>query len=122
MAGLLTDRKLMNITTPGDYSDGPDANGLKIRVVKVGDGDDLSQRWIQRVYIKDSEGKTLRTRDLGHGVYPQVSLDEAHEVAEAYQKLADRGLDPRPLEDKKEEETRIPTFTELAEDASRAGV
>ena len=116
MAGLLTDRKLMNITTPGDYSDGPDANGLKIRVVKVGDGDDLSQRWIQRVYIKDSEGKTLRTRDLGHGVYPQVSLDEAHEVAEAYQKLADRGLDPRPLEDKKEEETRIPTFTELAEE------
>ena len=118
MAGLLTDRKLMNISETGDYSDGPDANGLKIRAVKVGDEDDLSLRWIQRVYIKDSKGKTIRTRDLGHGVYPQVSLGEAHKVAEAYQKLADQGLDPRPLEDKKEEEeTRISsTFTELAEE------
>ena len=116
MAGLLTDRKLMNISETGDYSDGPDANGLKIRAVKVGDEDDLSLRWIQRVYIKDSKGKTIRTRDLGHGVYPQVSLREAHKVAEAYQKLADQGLDPRPLEDKKEEATRAYTFTELAEE------
>ena len=121
MAGLLTDRKLMNISETGDYSDGPDANGLKIRAVKVGDGDELTMRWVQRVYIKDSEDKTIRTRDLGHGVYPQVSLKEAHEVAEAYQKLADQGLDPRPLEDKKEEETRIPTFTELAGDVLEEG-
>ena len=118
MGGELTDRKLLNITEPGDYSDGDDANGLKAKAGRLSNGD-LSIRWVGRVYIKDpKKGKTVRTRDLGLGVYPKVSLAEAREKAEANQLLGDRGIDPRSENKKKgvdhNVEGGMPTFDEVA--------
>ena len=116
MGGYLTDRKLMNITEPGDYTDGPDAKGLKARARRLSN-DDLSIRWVQRVYIKDPDAKdpdtakTIRSKDVGLGVYPKVSLTEARRIADANQALGDQGIDPRS---KKVDKARIPTFDEMA--------
>lgn len=110
----LKDLFVKNIKVPGDYSDGPNSNGLKLRVRPVGD-DEVSKSWIQRVYIKNPKtGKTVRTRDLALGNYPGMSLAEARVAAEENQATADQGIDPRPPEVAEDEDANTITFTGLA--------
>ena len=92
---------------PGFYCDG---NGLNLRVDPSG-----ARRWIQRLVI---QGKS---RTLGLGGYPLVSLVEAREKAFANRKLARGGGDPLA---EKREARDVPTFEEAAElviEQKRAG-
>ena len=115
----LTPFKLRSVTEPGPISDGRNSNGLKNYARRSSKTGKLIQSWEQRVYIKDPEtGKTVTERKLGHGVWPDVKLVDARTIAESYQKLADQGIDPRPVKDAKAEEdkTRTPTFTKMAQE------
>lgn len=90
----LTDRKLKNIRQPGIYSDGPGANGLRAIARLLVDGA-LSIMWAQRVYVRDPKTrKTIRRAEVRLGLYPEVSLQQAREIAWVTQKRADRGIDP----------------------------
>ena len=92
---------------PGFYCDG---HGLNLQVDPSG-----ARRWIQRVVI---HGKS---RTLGLGGYPLVSLVEAREKAFANRKLARAGGDPLAY---KREACSVPTFEEAAElvlEQKRAG-
>ena len=114
----LTVFQLKSVTEPGPISDGRNSNGLKNYARRSPKTGELIQYWEQRVYIKDPEtGKTARERKFGHGVWPDVSLDEARTIAKSYQELADQGIDPRPVKDAnaREDKTRTLTFTEMAQ-------
>ena len=115
----LTPFKLRSVTEPGPISDGRNSNGLKNYARRSSKTGKLIQCWEQRVYIKDPEtGKTVTERKFSHGVWPDVKLVDARTIAESYQKLADQGIDPRPVKDAKAEEdkTRTPTFTKMAQE------
>ena len=92
----LTEKFLRTVTTPGKYSDG---NGLFIQVFESG-----AKCWQQRYTIQG------RTRTLGLGGYPIVSLKKAR--VRAYRNLVfvSEGKDPY-LEKRRKDE---PTFAEAA--------
>ena len=75
----LTARWVKRATKPGAYSDG---YGLTLKIDARG-----NKRWIQRVTIRKKQ------RNLGLGSYPEVSLEEAREMALANWRAAKEGRD-----------------------------
>ncbi len=80
MDGKLTDAMVHGVG-PGKYYDG--INGLYLRVVASG-----ARHWLQRVAIRG------KTRELGLGGYPVVTLREARIRALANRRIARAGGDP----------------------------
>ena len=76
----LTSGWVKRATKPGAYSDG---YGLTLRIDARG-----NKRWVQRLTIR------RRQRNLGLGSYPEVSLEEAREMALANWRAAREGRDP----------------------------
>ena len=121
---LLENLQIMNLTEPGDYTDGPDSNGLFVRVRKRKNGD-LVHKWHQNIYIKDPDGKKAtgkRTISL-RANFPDLSLKEARKLAKTNKKRADQGIDPTDVEiedEEPEEQDGPPTFREVAEEVYEA--
>lgn len=98
--GKLTARQ---VTTagPGKHEDGA---GLRLVVSRTG-----SKKWILRFTI---DGKR---REMGLGGFPDVSLDEARDLAAAHRKQVKAGIDPIEARTKAQAETEpMPTFTTCA--------
>jgi integrase len=93
------------LKTPGRYGDG---RGLHLYVK------DAERRvWVLRYMVRG------RSRDMGLGRFPEVSLAEAREKAEAARKLLRAGTDPldaREAEKAKLSADRDQTFRRAAED------
>ena len=79
--GKLTDTIVHGIVGPGKFYDG--TNGLYLRVAATG-----ARQWVQRIAIRG------KTRELGLGGYPVVTLREARVQALANRRLARAGGDP----------------------------
>ena len=90
----LTDRFVRTVTRPGKYSDG---NGLFLQVYETG-----AKCWQQRYMING------RTRTLGLGGYPTVSLKKARKKSFKNLVLVSDGIDPFLEKHKK----KAPTFAE----------
>ena len=88
----LTDSFVRSVKNPGKYSD---QHGLILRVSASG-----AKQWIWRGRIG------ARTRDLGLGGYPYVTLGEARSTALEYRAVARQGGDPSV------KRTEVPTFRE----------
>ena len=84
---------------PGVYFDG---DGLILRVTK-----NSSKSWILRTLIQQ------KRCDMGLGGFPGVSLAEAREAAVRYRAIARNG--GNPIEERKKERVRAPSFREAAE-------
>ena len=78
---LLTAHKVRSVSAPGNYCDG---GGLRLIVT-----DRRTKRWELWISIK------RRKRQLGLGVYPQVSLKEARDKADEIRRAARDGIDLR---------------------------
>ena len=98
--GALTARFVATVTQPGRYRDGPGGHGLGLLVTPTG-----ARCWFQRIVI---HGKS---RDLGLGGYPLVTLAEARNKAFENRKLARAGGDPLALKRRAD----VPTFAVAAE-------
>jgi integrase len=89
---------------PGTHTDG---EGLYLVVSKTG-----SRSWLLRYQLRG------KRRDMGLGVFPQVTLAEARDKAAAARKLAAQGVDPiedrRAKEAAKAAERVAPFFGEYA--------
>ena len=92
----LSARLVDTAAIPGRYGDG---HGLYLYVKPSG-----SKSWVQRLAIHG------RTRDLGLGGYPMVSLAEARHAAFDNRKLARAGGDPLALKRRAD----VPTFETAA--------
>jgi integrase len=111
----LTDIRVRKIAGPGRYGDG---GGLYLQV-----GAALSKSWIYRFMLRG------RSRDMGLGSYPEVSLAEARELAQDCRRLQRAGLDPIEEREKKiykphQGQAKAITFSECANafiKAHRAG-
>jgi integrase len=80
--GLLTAIKVQSLRQPGYYSDG---GNLYFRLADSG-----SRGWIFR-FVSPTRGKT---RDMGLGSYPDVSLAKARELATECRQKVKNGVDP----------------------------
>ena len=76
----LTPKWVRQAKEPGSYTDG---YGLTLRIDARG-----NKRWFQRLTYRGKQ------RNLGLGSYPEISLDEARELALANWRSAKAGLDP----------------------------
>jgi len=94
---LLSPRKVQT-TGPGKYEDG---GGLRLVVSKGG-----AKKWVLRFTIN------RKRREMGLGSFPDVSLADARDKASDARKLANQGIDP--IEAKKVEEDKVPSFTTCA--------
>ncbi|MET0006053.1 MAG: integrase arm-type DNA-binding domain-containing protein [Candidatus Thiodiazotropha sp.] len=83
---------------PGKYEDG---GGLRLVVSKSG-----AKKWVLRLTING------KRREMGLGSSPDVGLGEAREDASKYRKQAKKGIDP--IEERRKEQVKIPTFTTCA--------
>ena len=114
---------LENCTTPGRYSDGRGSGGLVAVAEKLKDGS-LSMRWTQRVTVKNGP-----VRNMGLGKFPEVSLKEARDEADARYQMAREGIDPLAPDDEapgddEAPDDEMPIFSEFAEsvfEKDRAG-
>ena len=88
------------VSRPGRYGDGRGGYGLSL-LVKPTSTDRLSKTWAQRLRIN---GKPV---NLGLGVYPLVTLQEARERALVNRRIVVQGGDPRG--------GGVPTFEQAAE-------
>jgi integrase len=77
--GKLTARKCKS-AAPGKYTDG---DGLRLHVYASG-----ARTWVYRYMLRG------RSREMGLGGYPEVSLAEARESAAHYRKILKSGVDP----------------------------
>jgi integrase len=101
----LTARAVYAESRPGKYSDG---GGLYLRI----DNDEVSnrKRWIFRFLSRD------RTREMGLGGYPEVSLANARKARDAAEKLVQSGQDPiAAREDGRRAHIGKPTFGQVAD-------
>src|SRR5271166_5437222 len=101
----LTARTVSTLAERGKYSDG---GGLYLRI----DGDDGSvrRRWIFRFVWR------ARTREMGLGGYPEVSLADARKARDAAEKLVQAGQDPiGAREDARRAQIGKPTFGQMAD-------
>src|SRR5271166_1850353 len=101
----LTARTVSTLAERGKYSDG---GGLYLRI----DGDDGSvrRRWIFRFVWR------ARTREMGLGGYPEVSLADARKAGDAAEKLVQAGQDPiGAREDARRAQIGKPTFGQMAD-------
>jgi len=78
--GKLSAVEVKMLKDPGYYSDG---GCLYFRVAKTG-----ARGWIFRFT------STRRTRDMGLGSYPEISLASARDLAEKFRKVVQQGIDP----------------------------
>ena len=83
---------------PGKYEDG---GGLRL-VVSPSE----ARKWVFRFTING------RRREMGLGSFPDVSLAEAREKAAKCRKLVKEGVDP--IEVRRKEQVKVPTFTSCA--------
>ncbi len=95
--------EVRNATKPGLYNDG---KGLHLQITPSG-----SKSWIYRYSFKG------KTRDMGLGAYPGVSLTEAREEHRKHKKvLKDQKRDPKEVRDaQRREEDRELVAQRLAE-------
>src|ERR1700683_3290539 len=77
--GKLSAVEVKMLKDPGYYSDG---GCLYFRVAKTG-----ARGWIFRFT------STRRTRDMGLGSYPEISLASARDLAEKFRKVVQQGID-----------------------------
>ncbi len=102
----LNAKQAQNLKDAGRHSDG---DGLYLYISKTG-----SKSWVYRYSINK------RTRDMGLGAYPDLSLSEARQEHEKWSKLAKRKIDPinerealqRAYEDKRSFEDLAMEFIE----------
>jgi len=98
--GKLTARQTATVA-PGKYGDGA---GLRLVVSKSG-----SRRWVFRFMLNG------RSREMGLGGYPDVSLAEARDKAAEHRKKVKAGLDPIEARTEAQAETeKTLTFTSCA--------
>ena len=90
----LTATKAKSIREPGRYGDG---RGLYLTVSPGG-----SKAWMLRIAIDG------RRRDVGLGVYPDISLAKARQLAEAHRVAVAEGRDPLA----ERHRAKMPTFRE----------
>ena len=101
----LTARGVAALAQPGKYSDG---GSLYLRV----DGADnsLRRRWIFRFVLRE------RTREMGLGGYPEVSLADARKARDVAKKLVQAGQDPIGARvDARRAQIGKPTFGQMAD-------
>jgi hypothetical protein len=84
MSKALTDVGLKAMKTPGRYSDGK-VTGLKVQVTLGRDGEP-KRSFFYRYSFKG------RSRDMGLGAYPAVSLSEARDKASKAEQQCKIGL------------------------------
>jgi integrase len=94
----LTARKVAT-AGPGKYGDG---GGLQLAVAPTG-----AKKWVLRYMMAG------KSRELGLGSFPEISLAAAREKALAGRKLARSGVDPIA---ERRKDRGIPTFGELADE------
>ena len=78
---------LKNLKRPGRYGDGRGGRGLSLLVKPTANGK-LSKTWSQRLNING------RKRQIGIGVFPEISLADAREKAFQNRRIAMAGKDP----------------------------
>lgn len=93
--------RFVETARPGKYGDAS-AKGLQLVVAPTG-----ARRWVLRFM---SQGKS---REMGLGAFPEVSLADAREKALAARKLVKNGVDP--IADRQRDQG-LPTFGELADE------
>jgi integrase len=101
----LTARAVATLSKPGKHSDG---GGLYLRI----DNDDVSirRRWIFRFVSRD------RTREMGLGGYPEVSLADARKARDVAEKVVQSGQDPiAARDDERRAQIGKPTFGQMAD-------
>ena len=101
----LTTRWVKQVTKPGEYGDG---YGLALRIDARG-----NKRWIQRLSI---DGKQ---RNMGLGIWPEVTLDDARAQALTHWQAAKQGRNP--IEEKRiaQGSASMPDLTTFADAARR---
>jgi integrase len=101
----LTARTVASLSNPGKYSDG---GGLYLRI--DGDVGPTRRRWIMRfVWLS-------RTREMGLGGYPMVSLADARKARDAAERLVQAGQDPiTAREEAQRAQLAKPTFGQIAD-------
>ena len=87
----LTDQFLKNVAEPGTYSDGPGRYGLNCFIDWLASGD--LQKYFRHKLTFD--GNRI---DVGIGAYPEISLQNARDIAHENWKKARAGIDPRKKE------------------------
>ena len=97
---LLTAHKVRSICKPGVFNDGA---GLRL-IVKETKCRGLTKRWEIWIPING------KRRELGLGVYPEVSLNDARDEADKIRRAARRGIDLR--EQRLKERAQACTFRE----------
>ena len=101
----LTARGVAALSKPGKHSDG---GGLYLRIDS--DGSLVRRRWIFRFVFRD------RTREMGLGGYPEVSLGDARKARDAAEKVVQSGQDPiAARDDAHRAQIAKPTFGEIAD-------
>jgi integrase len=101
----LTARAVATLSEPGKHSDG---GGLYLRI--GGDGGSVRRRWIFRFVWRD------RTREMGLGGYPEVSLADARKARDVAEKFVQAGQDPiTAREDARRAQIGKPTFGQMAD-------
>ncbi len=98
----LSARFIRNVKTPGEYGDGYGSCGLRLRVSHT-KRSGLTKRYVQRILWRGKKS------NLGLGVYPEVSLSEARDVARQNRALLRRGIHPR-----RQDKATIPTFADAS--------
>jgi integrase len=101
----LTARTVASLSKPGKYSDG---GGLYLRI--DGEGAPARRRWIMRFLIRN------RTREMGLGGYPEISLADARKARDAAEKTFQAGQDPiAEREISRLAQVGKPTFAQVAD-------
>lgn len=93
----LNDTKVKTANS-GKYEDG---GGLRLVVSKSG-----AKKWVLRFTVKD------KRREMGLGSYPDIGLADARTKASEYRQQAKAGIDP--IEARRIEPEKVPTFTTCA--------
>ena len=100
----LTAVSVRNLRKPGRHADG---GGLYLFIRDSG-----SKNWLLRIMVHG------RRRDIGLGVFPDVSLTEARETAASMRKIVREGGDP--LAERRRASIGKPTFAEAAQKVYQA--
>jgi integrase len=101
----LTARGVATLSKPGKHSDG---GGLYLRI--DGEGESVRRRWIFRFVWRD------RTREMGLGGSPEVSLADARKARDAAEKIVQAGQDPiSARDDARQAQFDKPTFGQVAD-------
>jgi integrase len=101
----LTVRTAATLSMPGKHSDG---GGLYLRI--DGEAGSIRRRWMMRFVWRN------RTREMGLGGYPLVSLADARKARDVAEQLVRAGQDPIAVRVEAERANRAkPTFGEIAD-------